>query len=102
VVGIIGDVAYKYVKRRLFRDSLELMCVVNAVAMDMEKVRNDYSRHSDTPKPEHGAEQKDYSLAILDYTFHAYKEAGRVISAGFIHSTLPAGFVGAPEKPPCG
>ena len=87
---------------RLFKDSLELMCVVNAVAMDMERARNDYSsRHSSAPKQEHGAEQKDYSPVILDYTFHAYIEAGRGISTGFICSTLPDGFVGATEKPPC-
>ncbi len=98
---IIGDVAYKYVKRRLFKDSLELMCVVNAVAMDMEKARNDLSRNSGAPKQEHAAQQKEYSPAILDYTFHVYTETGKVILAGFIHSALPDGFVGAMEKPPC-
>ena len=98
---IIGDVAYKFVKRRLFRDSLELMCVVNEAAMEMERARNDLSRNSNTPKQERSPQQKDYSPAILDYIFHAYTEAGRVTSAGFIHPALPDGFVGATEKPPC-
>ncbi len=98
---IIGDVAYKYVKRRFFKDSLELMCVVNSVAMDMEKARNDLSRNSSAPKTEHGMEQKDYSPAVLEYSFHINIEAGPVILAGFIHSALPDGFVGATERPPC-
>jgi hypothetical protein len=98
---IIGDVAYKFVKRRLFKDSLELMCVVNAAAMDMKRARNEMSRNSSAPKTEHGAEQKDYSPAVLEYSFEIYTEAGSVILAGFIHSALPDGFVGATERPPC-
>lgn len=98
---IIGDVAYKYVKRRLFKDSLELMCVVNAAAMEMERARNDFSRHSGPAKQERASEQKEYSPAILDYTFNAYTEAGRVLSAGFIYCRLPDGFAGVAMKPPC-
>ena len=98
---IIGDVAYKFVKRRLFKDSLELMCVVNAAAMDMERARNEMSRNSGAPKTERGAEQKDYSPAVLEYSFEICTEAGAVILAGFIHSALPDGFVGATERPPC-
>jgi len=98
---IVGDVAYKFVKRRLFKDSLELMCVVNAAAMDMERARNDHSGHSNTPKQEHGADQKEYSPAVLEYSFEIYTEAGSVILTGSIHSSLPDGFVGAIERPPC-
>lgn len=98
---IIGDVAYKFVKRRLFKDSLELMCVVNETAMQMARTRNDLSRNSSAPKQNRSPEQKDYSPAILDFTFHVFTEASAVKATGFVYSALPEGFVGAPEKPPC-
>jgi len=38
----VGGVQYKYVKRRLFNDSLELMCIPNHNAMKLQTARNQF------------------------------------------------------------
>jgi hypothetical protein len=38
----VGGVQYKYVKRRLFNDSLELLCIPNHVAMNLQTARNQF------------------------------------------------------------
>jgi hypothetical protein len=38
----IGGVEYKYVKRRLFNDSLELLCIPNATVMNLRSAKDDF------------------------------------------------------------
>ena len=38
----VGGVQYKYVKRRLFNDSLELLCIPNHTAMNLQTARNQF------------------------------------------------------------
>jgi len=38
----VGGVQYKYVKRRLFNDSLELLCIPNHAAMSLQTARNQF------------------------------------------------------------
>jgi hypothetical protein len=38
----IGGVQYKYVKRRLFNDSLELLCIPNHGAMNLRTAKNEF------------------------------------------------------------
>jgi hypothetical protein len=38
----VGGVQYKYVKRRLFNDSLELLCIPNHAAMNLQTARNQF------------------------------------------------------------
>lgn len=38
----IGGIEYKYVKRRLYNDSLELLCIPNFVAMKLQLAKDDY------------------------------------------------------------
>ena len=38
----VGGVQYKYVKRRLFNDSLELLCIPNNAAMKLQTARNQF------------------------------------------------------------
>lgn len=40
----IGGVQYKYVKRRLFNDSLQLLCIPNQRAMGLRTARNEFFR----------------------------------------------------------
>jgi len=44
----IDGVRYKYVKRRIFADSLELLCISNQMAMKMQKVRDDWGKKTST------------------------------------------------------
>jgi hypothetical protein len=38
----IGGVAYKYVKRRLYNDSVELLCIPNHASMQLQTAKNDF------------------------------------------------------------
>jgi hypothetical protein len=38
----VGGVQYKYVKRRLYNDSLELLCIANHAAMNQQTARNQF------------------------------------------------------------
>jgi hypothetical protein len=40
----IGVIEYKYVKRRLFNDSLELMCIPNWVVMNLQTAKDEFFR----------------------------------------------------------
>jgi hypothetical protein len=40
----IKGVKYKYVKRRFFNDSLELLCIPNVAANELKKAKQEYSR----------------------------------------------------------
>ena len=40
----IGGIQYKYVKRRMFKDSLELLCIPNQASMSLQTARNDFFR----------------------------------------------------------
>ncbi|HCL82450.1 MAG TPA: hypothetical protein DIC22_00680, partial [Chitinophagaceae bacterium] len=38
----IGGLQYSYVKRRLFNDSIEMVCIPNPAAMNLKSVKNDF------------------------------------------------------------
>jgi hypothetical protein len=38
----IGGVRYNYVKRRIFKDSLELLCIPNMTAISLQKAKNEF------------------------------------------------------------
>ncbi|GGB08945.1 hypothetical protein GCM10011511_35590 [Puia dinghuensis] len=40
----IGGVRYQYVKRRIIKDSLELLCIPNETAIKLQRVKNDFFR----------------------------------------------------------
>jgi len=38
----INGIAYKYVKRRLYNDSIELLCIANPVSMQLKNAKDDF------------------------------------------------------------
>jgi hypothetical protein len=42
----INGIHYKYVKRRFFKDSIELLCIPNMMATKLKEARQDYYRYS--------------------------------------------------------
>jgi hypothetical protein len=40
----INGIQYKYVKRRIFKDSLELLCIPNQASMSLQTAKNDFFR----------------------------------------------------------
>lgn len=42
----IGGIVYKYVKRRIYNDSLEMLCIPNPTAMQLRTAENEFFRFS--------------------------------------------------------
>jgi hypothetical protein len=62
----IGGLRYNYVKRRIFKDSLELLCIPNMTAISLQKAKNEFfgqvndlQQHSQNKKNTNTA--KDFS-----------------------------------------
>ncbi len=105
----IRGLQYSFVKRRLYNDSIELLCIPNHASMQLTKVRNDYCKLvNDIQTP--GQEKKPdthlsknfagdfctvsdlFRIENLSYSIHQ-KPAG-------YSENLPAGTVPAKEYPP--
>ncbi|HVV03192.1 MAG TPA: hypothetical protein VHC96_03175 [Puia sp.] len=85
----VGGVQYKYVKRRLFNDSLELLCIPNHAAMNQQTARNqffqlvnDLQQHNGQGKKSDHSTSKSFSptdyetvssltVGQLGYTIHS-------------------------------
>lgn len=54
----IGGIEYKYVKRRIYQDTLEVMCVPDQAAIQLKMVRNEFFRFAnDLHRPGQGKRQ---------------------------------------------
>jgi len=70
----IEGVRYKYVKRRLFNDSLELLCIPNHTAMRLANVKNEFFKGVNDIRQDNGQSKKSDStpgssknIASTDY-----------------------------------
>jgi hypothetical protein len=70
----IGGVQYTYVKRRIFHDSLEMLCVPNHLAMQLRTAENEFFRFSNDlareKKPGDNPHARKY-FSIDNYTVQA-------------------------------
>jgi hypothetical protein len=70
----IKGVEYKYVKRRIYNDSLELICIPNATKMGMQNARDDFFRlandlvASNSNKKATGSHGHAIKFSVQDYT----------------------------------
>jgi hypothetical protein len=86
----IEGVQYKYVKRRIYNDTLEVLCIPNHQAMRLQtakdeffKLVNDLQQQGQNKKSEHPGSSKNFSLD--NYTVD---EPFRVKDLPVTHSTL--------------
>ena len=106
----IGGVHYKYVKRRIFQDSLELLCIPNLTAMQLQTAKNDFFRQvNDLQQQNQGKKNNSHSTRdnIKDYCPTA---AGTMIpdlllasarsTTFYISSPLPSRYTPIAENPP--
>jgi hypothetical protein len=69
----IGGVQYKYVKRRLFNDSLEYLCIPNQASMRLQTARNEFYKlvndlqHNGQGKKSDSHPGSSKSLSSADY-----------------------------------
>jgi hypothetical protein len=60
----VGGVQYKYVKRRLFNDSLEMLCIPNQTAMNLQTARNQFFQLVNDIQQQNGQGKKaDHSVS---------------------------------------
>jgi hypothetical protein len=60
----VGGIQYKYVKRRLLNDSLELLCIPNHTAMNLQTARNEFFQLVNDIQQHNGQGKKSNSHTI--------------------------------------
>ena len=106
----INGIAYKYVKRRLYNDSVELLCIPNTASMHLQnardeffKITNDLQNTGQSKKSSSHSESKFFSVDcyILDHTslisdlfFSGLKQTSNQ------HFHLPSPCISDPGQPP--
>jgi len=100
----VGGVQYKYVKRRLFNDSLELLCIPNHAAMNLQTARNqffqlvnDIQQHNGQGKKSSHSTSKNFSptdyetvasitVSPLDYTIKSpmFRDLAPTLSSSYL------------------
>jgi len=63
----IGGILYKYVKRRIYKDSLEMLCIPNHAAMKFQSAKNEFFKfindlHQGRKTAPHSGSSKDFSV----------------------------------------
>ena len=67
----VNGIIYKYVKRRIFQDTLELLCIVNTTKMNLQSAREQFFelcyefQHSKTSKKTTSSVEKNIQLEYL-------------------------------------
>lgn len=69
----IGGIQYKYVKRRIYNDSLEVLCISDAAAMKLKAVKNAFFAFMNgLQQGEHGKKQSANSNISKDLSVEYY------------------------------
>jgi hypothetical protein len=105
----LGGVQYKYVKRRILKDSLELLCIPNLTAMKLQQAKNDFFRQvNDLQQQKQGKKNssatkdisKDYTPSAMDIAIPALAAAQTPAGAVFHSPDLPSQYAPTAEMPP--
>ena len=101
---IIGDVAYKYVKRRIINDSLELLCIRDQEAMELDKAGNEFFGKVNNFPNSKSTPQKDFQKLFPPEPQNPTITIPGPIETPKHASRTPALTIGhphRPEHPPC-
>lgn len=105
----LDGVHYNYVKRRIFGDSLELLCIPNMTAIDLQKAKNDFFRQVNDLQQNQGKKNnstpakdisKDYTPTAMDIIIPAAHADLSPQVGVFAAAQLPARYTPTAEKPP--
>jgi hypothetical protein len=109
----IGDIAYKYVMRRFFKDSLELLCIPDLAAIQLRDASNEFFRQVNDLSlqkgrgslPNHDAShakglQKEYAPEGMNYGLPWIIGYSRVSNSVFISPILADLYIPTAERPP--
>ena len=107
----IGSIQYKFVKRRLFNDTLELICIPDQKSMKLERDVDEFFKLvNDWQHPGHGKKPDTHPGSFKSYPTEYYTindlfklpAPGSIFSKGSscYHSCLPMTFLPTAEHPP--
>lgn len=92
----IGGVRYKYVKRRLFNDSLELLCIPNRAAMRLQTVKNEFFKGVNDIRTDNGPNKKSDSNpgSAKNFSSTDYYTVSDLLTVGDLYfaSCMPRSF----------
>lgn len=108
----VGGVQYKYVKSRLFNDSLELLCIPNHTAMRLQTAKNEFFKLVNDLQPagqekkggSHSGASKSFSpdnYIILDIFHIGGPGSARVLHASpycLLFTSIPSSTEGHPPE----
>jgi hypothetical protein len=107
----IGGVRYQYVKRRIYGDSLEVLCIPNMTSMNLRTASNDFFRQvNDLQQQNQGKKNsthpvrdisKDYRPAMAGFVVpDAFTLAAARVTSLYAPSQLPSIYASTAENPP--
>jgi hypothetical protein len=107
----IGGVRYQYVKRRIYGDSLEVLCLPNLTSMKLRTVSNDFFRQvNDLQQQTQGKKNsahpvnnlsKDYRPAVTSVAVpDAFAKVVMRVTNLYASSRLPSIYARIAENPP--
>ena len=100
---IVGDVAYKYVKRRIINDSLELLCIRDTEAMELDKAGNEFFGKVNNFPNSKPTPQKDFQKLFSPENFDAkitIPEPVEIPKQPLLTPSLTIGHPHRTERPP--
>ena len=106
----LNGVHYNYVKRRIFKDSLELLCIPNTTVTSLQKSKNDFFRQvNDLQQQTQGKKNgssaikdlsKDYTPTAMDIVVPAAQAVLTPVRNLTLSPILPSSFTPTAERPP--
>jgi hypothetical protein len=106
----LNGVHYNYVKRRIFKDSLELLCIPNTTVTSLQKAKNDFFRQvNDLQQQTQGKKNgssaikdfsKDYTPTAIDIVVPAAQATLTPVRNLALSPHLPSSFSPTAERPP--
>jgi hypothetical protein len=104
----IHGTPYKYVKRRIYNDSLELLCIPNTTAMQIRTTRNEIFKFVNDLQAGKKSESHSRSFkipSINDYISNDLFHFGDLyltssISARYFAAHVPVSYLRTEERPP--
>jgi hypothetical protein len=106
----INGISYKYVKRRLYNDSVELLCIPNIASMRLQnakdnffKITNDLQNAAQNKKASSHSVQKNFSVSFcpiqnISLKSELFFSSLKRINTDNFH--FPSPFISQPDQPP--
>ncbi|MDR3715162.1 MAG: hypothetical protein P4L51_20300 [Puia sp.] len=66
----IQGIPYKYVKRRIFHDSLELLCIPNSAALQLQTAKNEFFKFTNDLKQEKKPGPRSGSVKVFSIDYY--------------------------------